>query len=156
LNGVTAVSATSGGGEAALRGDLLSLVGAITSGDVTLIANAKTRLAIQLLAPFIDQQIWVSAALADGVIIAIDPNAFASGFGPEPRITASVETAVQLDDAPSTQLAYATGGSPASAISAPVRSAFQTDCIVIRITLDVAYALRAAGAVAWLTGATWD
>jgi hypothetical protein len=37
----------------------------------------------------------------------------------------------------------------------PVRSLFQSDCLALKMTLAVAFAMRAAGHVAWIQNTTW-
>ena len=76
-------------------------------------------------------------------MLAIAPNAIASVYGNNVEISASRESALQMETAPTD---LSTG---------PTRSTWQTDCVAIRLKLPVTWALRTAGAVAWLTATNW-
>ena len=156
LNGVTPITATSGGGATAMTADLLALVGAISDaggGSPIFIGSPKMALAASLVSnsnP--DIVVWPSRALTGGTIIAIEPRAFASAFGPEPDITASTEPAFHMDDAAPAPIAVT--GTP-NTVSAPVRSMYQTDCVALKMILRAAWTMRAPGMVQYITGATW-
>jgi hypothetical protein len=47
-----------------------------------------------------DVQIWPSAAVADGVLIAVQTKAFVSGFGAVPRINTAQDAVVQWKTPP--------------------------------------------------------
>jgi hypothetical protein len=76
-------------------------------------------------------------------MIAMAPNAIASAYGSNVEISASRESALQMETAPTD---LATG---------PTRSTWQTDCVAIRLKLPVAWALRTPRAVSWLTATNW-
>ena len=160
LNGISALTATTGGGAAALQGDLAQLAVVATSigsGDVVFITSPAYAIRLATYPNVLDLdnnrfQVWPSNAVADGTIIAVAPAAFVSGFGPVPKITISQNAVVHLEDTSPAQIG--TTGSP-NVVAAPTRSAFQTDSIVVRAILDAAWTLRASGAVAWISGATW-
>jgi hypothetical protein len=78
-------------------------------------------------------------------MIAIAPNAVASVCGNVVEITASRESALQMDSAPT---------SPPDATTAQ-RSIWQTDCVAIKLKLPVSWGLRTPQSVAWLTDAYW-
>jgi hypothetical protein len=155
LAGVSAQTATSGGGEAALRSDLSKLGSVLTatgSGNVAIVASPGTALKLATYPTVIgpNVQVWPSAAVADGVVIAVVPDAFISGFNSVPKIATSQHALAHMEDTNPAQIG--TGG----VIASPARSMFQTDSILVRATLDCAWTLRASGAVAWIaSGITW-
>ena len=160
LNGISALTATTGGGATALQGDiakLAAIASVVGSGNIAFICSPSYAVRMATYPTVLDLdnnqfQVWPSVAVADGTIIAIAPAAFASAFGAVPRITASKEAVVQMEDTSPAQLS--TAGTP-NVVSAPLRSVFQTDSIAVRVILDAAWTLRASGAVAWISGATW-
>jgi hypothetical protein len=157
LNGITALTATTGGGEAAIRGDLAKLAVVATAtgaSDLVFIASPSYAARAALYPNVVGDnlRVWPSVAVADGTIIAIAPGAFVSGFGAVPRIDAARHATLHLDDA--SPLAISTAGTP-NTVAAPVSSMFQSDTIALRVILDAAWTLRATGAVAWLQSASW-
>lgn len=160
LNGVSALTATTGGGEAALRGDLSQLAAiatAVGSGSVVFICSPSYAVRMATYPTVLDLdnnqfQVWPSIAIPDGTVICIAPAAFVSGFGAVPRIEAARDATLHLED--TTPLAISATGTP-NTVAAPVISTFQSDSIALQVILDAAWTLRASGAVSWLTGATW-
>ena len=158
LAGVSALTATTGGGSAALQGDLAKLAVVATnigSGDVVFITSPAYAIRLATYPNVLDLDnnqfsIWPSVAVPDATIIAIAPAAFVSGFGAVPKITTAQDAVVHMEDTSPAQIS--TVGSP-NVVAAPVRSAFQTDSIVVRCILDAAWTLRASGAVAWIQSA---
>ena len=156
LAGVSALTATAGGGDAAMDADLALLASAIgdnTSGLAYVMHPAQAaavRLRRSTAFPA-DIPIWSTIAVAEGTVIALDPLALVSAFGAEPEITASREAVLHMDTAP---LPIGTVGSP-PAVAAPSRTLWQTDCIAVRLVLRAAWAWRAPGAVAWISDTTW-
>jgi hypothetical protein len=96
--------------------------------------------------------VWPTLGVAAGTVIALDPAAFASAFGPDPEISSSTETLVHLEDTTPAQIG--TAGSP-NVVAAPTRSLFQTDAIAVRLILRCAWTWRVPGAVSWIQNATW-
>jgi hypothetical protein len=157
LNGVTATTAATGGGTEAMLKDLAALAGAVAaaggSGQVAFVMNpVQATVAGLRLQSAQAQTIWPSQGVPAGTVIAVDPTAFVSGFGPEPRIEASQEALIHAED--TTPLPIGTAATT-NTVAAPTRSLFQTDCIGIRALLDVAYAMRQPGLVAWTSSVTW-
>jgi hypothetical protein len=95
-------------------------------------------------------EILASSALADGIIIAIVANAIAIAIDSTPRISASNEGLLVMDDAPAQ---VSTVGSPAT-VAAPARTLFQTDEIGLRLVWEIAFSLRTATGLAWISGIT--
>ena len=81
-----------------------------------------------LLTP-ITPNVWSCPSLAAGTICAVEPNAFVSAFGPEPRISASIEATVHFES--TTPLPIGSTGTP-NVVAAPTLNAFQQDLIIIR------------------------
>lgn len=152
LNGITATTATAGGGEAAQLGDLEKLAAAIADGvdDMVIVAHPRQAFALRLRnRGQLDFPVYSSRGVPAGTIVALDPKAVAVGFGAEPKFETSDETVIHMDD--ENPLPLAEGGTVAS----PARSMYQVDCTALRARLPVAWGLRSPGAVAWISGATW-
>lgn len=157
LHGLTPIGPAAGGGHDAMLDDLEQLAAAVAgaggSGEVVFIMAARQAVSARLrLGADLAMPVWSSAALAGGTVVAVDPLAFASGFGPDPDIEASLESTVHLED--TSPLAIGTAGSP-NVVAAPVMSAFQTDSIVLRLILGAAWIMRGPGLVQVVNGATW-
>ena len=157
LNGITALTATAGGGQNAVSKDIGNLVAALATGgagvDVVFVASPAQAAALKIWAgPKFDYPVLASAALAAGSVVAVEAGGFVSAFGPEPRFDTSDASVIHEED--TTPLAIGTAGSP-NTVAAPARSLFQTDATALRMILPCSWGLRAAGHVAWVTGATW-
>lgn len=151
LNGATTVTATSGGGLAALNGDIKLLTAAIAPAlKPVLITGPIQAASLGLLAPNAALDVLVAPTLAAGTVIAVDVSAFASAVG-VPTFRASQNAAWHED---STPLPLGTTGSP-NVVAAPMRSGFQTDVTALRTIIPLDWTLRRTGAVAVLTGSTW-
>jgi hypothetical protein len=57
-----------------------------------------------------------------------------------------------MDD--TTPLALSATGAP-NTVAAPIRSLYQTDSLAIRMTLDLNWAMRRTGVVAFVSTITW-
>jgi len=157
LNGVSALPAATASPNIveAMVGDLSNIAGAIAdnggSGNVVYIASPKQAMSAKIRLLTQEQQtIWGCPALAAGTVIGVDPGAFVSAFGPEPRIDASREAAIEMRTDP----AGIVSGSPGT-VSAPVKSLWQTQCIAIRAIVYAAWTMRQPGMVAYVTGCNW-
>jgi hypothetical protein len=129
--------------------DMGKLSGAISnaggSGDYVYVMSPRQYgyAQLRLLVPR-PPTIWPCASLPNGTVCCIDVGAFASAFGPTPRITSSTEATIVFDDT--------NPGTPTS--TGPTRSAWQTDMIVIRAILDASWCMR-ANMVSVITDAHW-
>jgi hypothetical protein len=155
LFGLTPIVATTGGGFAAFKADVQALGNALaragSGSDIVFIMAPEQALSAALQPAFGKPlTIWSSLALSAGTIIAIEPAAFISAFGPDARIDASAESVINFEDTNPAQI-----GTPPNIVAAPTLSAFQSDMIVIRLLLEAAWTMRGPGYVAFLTGATW-
>ena len=172
-NGVTGLTATSGGGFAALVGDMKGLVGAlITSSNGNLRAPVFIMNPVQALSIALTQNaggdfpfaadigrgflqgypVLQSATVASGTVMLVDAADFFSATGDEPRFDVSDQATLHMEDAAPT--AIATSGTP-NVVAAPVRSLWQTDTLGLRMIVDLNWAMRRSGVVAYVTSVTW-
>jgi hypothetical protein len=159
--GVSALTATSGGGDAAMMRDLGALVAAVAAvgGSQIVIVAAPSEAAKILLrsAPAFAFPVLATSALPSGTVTAIAVNALAVAVDPIPEVDATSESALHYDDGPA-QLAVPTGltaPQPASAVAAPVRSTYQSALLALRLILRVDWTLRTNGSIAWTQNVTW-
>jgi hypothetical protein len=154
-NGATAVTATTGGGIAALGGDLGALASAVTaSGPVqvpTYLMNPVDLVRALTLSPGLnsDQVTLISSPyLPAKTVVFLDASAFASAARDEPEIVISKEaTLVTRSDAvPITDAAGARG--------TPTLDSFQQDLFAIRILVDLTWGVIPAR-VATVSAVTW-
>ena len=151
LNGVTPLTATAGGGLAALLGDMKLLTAAIAPAlRPVLIVGPLQAASLGLLAPNSGLTVLISPTMTAGTVIAIDAAAFVSGMG-VPAFRASPHVTLHMDSVPS---ALSAVGAPPT-VAAPMRSAFQSDVTALRTLLPIDWALRRTGAVAVVNSATW-
>jgi hypothetical protein len=156
LNGIDPLSATAAG-DGAMIGDLDKIAAAIAPFTTGLVFVAHPAQASYLRlrrgwAVAADVEMWPTLGVAPGTVIGLDPLALAAGFGPEPEIRSSKEGVIHEED--TTPLPIAMEGSP-PVVAAPSRDLFQTDCIATLLILRAAWTWRAAGAIAWVSGASW-
>lgn len=171
-NGVTVTTATTGGGFAALVGDITGLVTALitaTSGNLRApvwIMNPADVLTIGLTQnaggdfPFAAETqagnlrgypIVTSPTVTAGMVFLVDAADFVSVTGDEPMFDVSDQATLHMED--TTPLAIGTAGSP-NTVAAPVRSMFQTDSIALRMILPMNWAMRRSS-IAWTQSVTW-
>jgi HK97 family phage major capsid protein/HK97 family phage prohead protease len=172
-NGVTGATATTGGGLAALVGDVKALAGSlITSSnghlrDPVWIMNPVQVLSIQFQTnangQFIFQDeiaqgrfrgypLYQSTTVPSGTVLLIDAADFFSATGDTPTFNASDTATLHMDD--TTPLALSATGAP-NTVAAPIRSLYQTDSLAIRMTMDLNWAMRRTGVVAFVSSVTW-
>jgi hypothetical protein len=153
LNGVTAITATSGGGlNAATQdlGNLANAVAAVGGLGITFVASPKEAVKIAMLRgadfPF---EVLSSGAITAGTVIAVAHDAIVSATGPGVRIEVTPEAVLHMEDASPAQIA--TGG----AVAGTVLSLWQQDLIGMRLVFDASWMPRASGAVAFVQSVTW-
>lgn len=172
-NGVTATTATAGGGFAALVGDLKALVGAlITSSSGNLRSPVFIMNPVQALSISLTQNaggdftfaagmergmlngypVIQSANVTAGTVFLVDAADFFTATGDEPRFDVSDQATLHLED--TTPAHIGTAGTP-NVVAAPVRSMFQTDSIALRMILDMNWSMRRTGSVAFTQSVTW-
>jgi hypothetical protein len=155
-NGLTPVTAATGGGHNAALGDVRSLVDAAVlgggSGAVMFFTSSGRATTLLGYAPALAGRVFGSASIASTTLIAVDPRAFASALGDAVEIRASKETLLHMED--TTPLQIGTVGSPPT-VAAPARAMFQTDSIAIRVIMRMAWAMRVPAVSFITTGLTW-
>lgn len=156
LNGVTAITATAGGGVHAMATDIANLVGAVHAAgggmNVVLIAAPQQAVAISLLGGSgFSLPVITAPSLADGTVIAVESASFASGFSDAPRVDVARDAVIHWDDVPA---AIGTAGAP-NVAAAPTRSGLQEAIYTLRLVLRGAWAIRGPGLVQYVTGATF-
>jgi hypothetical protein len=151
LHGVTPIMPTGSGGAEPMEHDLAALTKAIGDAgidpsDTVFVAPPHEAMLIKLRAgPKFDHTVLMSIGLPAGTVCAFAPAAIASGFAGVPTIETSKDAAVHFEDTAPLDIGGAT---------APVKSAFQTDIISIKVRGNVAYAV-APGGVQTVSGINW-
>lgn len=172
-NGVATLTATAGGGFAALVGDLKQFVGAlITASNGNIRAPVWIMNPIQALSIAVTQNaggdfpwaqeinnnrfqgypVILSSTVTAGMVILVDAADFVTVEGDAPRFDVSDQATLHMED--TTPLAIGTVGTP-TVVAAPVRSLYQTDSIALRMIMPINWTFRRAGVLAWTTGVTW-
>lgn len=158
LAGVTAQTATAGGGLNALTGDLRNLVGAIHDGgggsQIVLFASPRQAAVLPLYADpsMLMGGVILAPSLPAGTVVAVDVGAIAATPPAVPEIESAPHATLNMEDV--TPLAISTPGTP-NVVAAPVRSTFQSDTIALRLILRMSWVKRSPSAVQFVTGATW-
>ena len=166
LNGVTPITATAGGGYAAMLADIKALVAAIVTagGGATIMffAHPVQAVTIGLTTGTIGSEagprggfnltVVPTPALAAGTIVAVEAGAIASGYSGVPEITASGDTVVHMED--TSPLAIGTTGTR-NVVAAPTLSAYQASLMVLKLILRCSWTTRAPGMVQVVNSATW-
>jgi HK97 family phage major capsid protein/HK97 family phage prohead protease len=172
-NGVTVTTATSGGGFAALVGDVKNLLGALitaSNGNIrnpVWIMNPIQAIAISLTQnaggdfPFAAEinggrlqgyPVILSSTVTAGMVILIDADDFVSVEGDAPSFIVSDQATLHMEDtSPAAISAVATPNT----VAAPVRSLFQTDSLALRMIMQCNWTLRRTGTLAWTQSITW-
>lgn len=151
-NDVSRTDPTSGGGTAALAGDLAALGAAVAScgSDIVYAAGPKTALRAKILVPLCPYLILASQGIAENMLIAMSPNALVVASEGEPRIEVSREATLHMDNSASPLSAQ---GTP-NVAAFPVRSVFQTNCVAIKFTFGLTWGWRGKGC-SWTDSITW-
>lgn len=170
-NGVSAKTATTGGGIAAFITDMKALLGDLITANslrkpVWIMSPAQA-LSASLLQNaggdmmFRDEigrgtlfgyPILLSTTVTAGTVMLIDAADFFSATSDTPRFDINDTATLHMED--TTPLAIGTAGSP-NVVAAPVRSLFQTDSIGIRMIMDINWAMRRTGVISYVTSVTW-
>jgi hypothetical protein len=149
LNGIAPLT-PAGAGDTTMITDLGKLAGAIgtvTSG-LAYVAHPNQVNAIRLrygATWSADIPLWPTLGVAAGTVIALDPAAFATAYGPDPSFDTTDKALIQTNDNPTTNVMA----------SGPTLSLFQADMVALRLLLEAAWNWRLAGAVAWMQNVTW-
>jgi hypothetical protein len=155
LVGVAPIGAATGGGSNAMMTDLGKLFGALAAQgagkNAVIVAAVPEAVTLKAtLGPKWDYDIIPSTSLAAGTVVAVELGSVVSGFSAVPEFAVSQHAVYHAEDTAPTDI---TGGTPSPAV--PVRSAFQTDTILLKMHLSAAWGLRASNHCQWIQGATW-
>jgi hypothetical protein len=154
LNTATSVGAATGGGTAAMMTDLSVLAGDVAPyGGMDFVYITDPASAVRLafaMGPQFRWSILASSGVAAKTLICLAPLALCSATDPAPRLESARDVAVHMEDTSPQDL---TGGSPSPAV--PIKSLYQVDTISIRLTMFVSWAMRAAGACAYVPAVSW-
>jgi hypothetical protein len=93
--------------------------------------------------------IYPSLALAAGTVVAVESSSFVSGFDSLPEFDIKTGVALHMEDTTPTDIV--SGGTAAI----PVKSAFQTDLIALRMILRAGWGMRNPQHVATMSGVSW-
>jgi HK97 family phage prohead protease len=174
--GVSATTATAGGGLAALIGDIRGLTSALITGSngnlrsPVWIMNPGDVLAASLIPatagggefPFKAEltagtlqgyPVIQSSNVTADTMLLVDAADFVSVTGDTPRFDVSDQATLHFED--TTPLQISTVGSP-NTVAAPVRNLWQTDTIAVRMLLDINWGMRRTGVIAWTQTMTWN
>jgi hypothetical protein len=123
LFGVSAITATAGGGSAAMQKDISALVSAVSpvAGlDIALVTDPGTATRLMMGTLRLDLPVLATNSVAAGTVIAVGLPALVSATAERPTIDATRDAEVQMDTAPVGDISTAVG---------PVRSIFQSDSV---------------------------
>lgn len=172
-NGITGLTPAANGGFTALVADLKGLVGALivsSGGNIrqpVWVMNPVQALSISLTQngagdfPFaadlragtlLGYPVAQSATVPNGTVALVDAADFFTATGDEPRFEVSDQAVLHMEDTAPAQISAA--GTP-NVVAAPIRSMFQTDSLALRMIMDLNWAMRRAGMVAFVQGVTW-
>lgn len=170
-NGAATQAGTAGANLAAVTTDVKYLLGVLIAANSlrspVWIMNPIQALGLSLITngngefPFKDEvaggtffgyPVILSTTQTAGTVMLIDAADFFSATGDEPNFDVNDTATLHMED--TTPLAIGTAGTP-NVVAAPVRSLWQTDSIGIRMRMDVNWAMRRTGVVAYVTATTW-
>jgi hypothetical protein len=153
-NGIAAETASGATSPAeAMAEDIGTLVGAIAAvagnSPILIIAAAPQAAALRMWnRTNINYDVVASSGLADGVVIALATNAFASAGDPAPRFELASETTLHFENTAPLDITTA-------AVAATVKALWQSDLIGLRTIFEVSWALRDAGGLSWVENVNW-
>ena len=164
LNGATAITATTGGGAAAVLGDIRKLrapFDAANAGSGLMLLMNPSQAEGLNLTPGADGRLdWAagilsrynvvtSTAIPLGRVIMVRAADFASATGDVPEFELSNDATVHMED--TAPLPIANG----EVVASPTRSFFQTGVSGLRMIMDVSWVMRRPGMVRFIDGVTW-
>jgi hypothetical protein len=145
------LTATAGGGVAAMVADIRQFIGALAANNAgrspIFVAAAQQAATMKTsLGPLFDYPILTSTVLAPGIVGVIETGSFVSSFSSVPEFKTSRDASIHFEST-----------TPADPIMSgqPVKSLFQVDATALAMTIWVAFGMRNANHTAWLSGATW-
>jgi HK97 family phage major capsid protein len=91
-----------------------------------------------------------SSTCAVDTMFLVDAADFATATGEDPQYSISDQAVLHMED--TAPAAIVTGGT----VATPVRSMFQTDCLAIKMLLDINWGMRRTGVVQWSDTLAWN
>jgi Phage capsid family len=161
LNGVAALTAQASGGTSidTIAADVATFAGAfsaanINSENMVLIAHPVQSWKLRMVLGYqLDFPILSSIALTPGSVVAVVPEAVASGFEGAPEIESGEyysTGAAHFEDTSPAEIVNSSGV-PAS----PTYSTFQKDLFAVRVKIRCAWAVVQPGATQFMSGVNW-
>jgi hypothetical protein len=150
LNGISPITAATGGGIGAMTTDIGKLVSAVSAAcgnDLVFVTDPGTATRIKMSVFDFPFDVLASNAVTAGTVICIGLPGLVSAGEPNPRIDATRDVEVSMDTAPPTDIAGGGG--------TVLKSMFQTDSIAIRFVAEMAWILRTPSAIAYVASITW-
>ena len=146
-------AAAAGGGKTdTMLEDLCAICAAVAPvaglDGIAIVAAPPQAVAISLRLLRPPALLFASAALADGVVIAVAANALVSAVE-QPRVDAGTQVTPHEETMPAPVV------DDSGVAAAPVRSFFQADALALRLRMPLSWALRAPNSVAWVEGVSW-
>jgi hypothetical protein len=157
LNGVVALTGATGATTADMgAADVAAFAqamsdAAINPENMIIVASPKSAWNLRMALGFqtLPLPILMSPAVPAGTVIAIAPEAVASGYEGEPEIDVAQSPSMHFDD--SVPLDLVTGGVAAS----PAMSTFQKEMLALKLRVRCAWGSLQPGAVQYTTTAKW-
>lgn len=174
--GGAALTATAGGGIAALIGDIKAMLNDVITTSfgnlrsLVWIINPADVVAASLMQgatgsgdmPFRDElgrgtlagfPVIQTTTGTNDTWYLVEAADFITATGDAPNFSVSDQAVLHEED--TTPLALASVATP-NTVAAPMRSLWQTDTIAIRMIMDINWAFKRVNMVAWQTGLTWN
>jgi hypothetical protein len=155
--GVTPIAASAESDRfSAVVEDIAALTNAVVAGgggsNTILVLPPAQASFLNLIGGWGSQGVAVLQApsLPAGTVMALEASGLATAFGTEPRFESSTEAVVHFDDAAAAPIVSG-GAVPAGS----VRSAYQQDLVITKVSLDAAWTMRAPGLVAVIENVSW-
>jgi hypothetical protein len=156
LNGVSPITAATGGGANAMMADIRSLVSAISPCVRPCLIMGTTQFSsTAILSPPVPFPVLAAPTMPANQVIAVDAFAFASALG-APDFSTDENPAIHMESTAPLPIIGGTATPPViGSVAAPVTSLWQTACIGLRTIVEADWVMRRANAVSYLTGCTW-
>ncbi len=166
-NGVAALTATAGGGSAAILGDLKKLTAPFYAANagrrLVLLMNPAEALSLSMTAGPDGNFGWTaqftsrftvleSTTVPAGHIYLLDAADFVAVNG-TPEFEVSETATLHLED--TTPLNITSGAQGSAVAATPVQNMFQTAQIAIRMVASITWAMRRTGMIQHISGVTW-
>lgn len=155
LNGVSGLTATAGGGLAALVGDL-GLIGAAipNATDLVFLMTAADRARALALAPgLLGLTILEASTLPAKKVVALDASDLVTGENDQARFDVSNQAVLHDED--TTPLALGTGTQGSGVLAVPMHSMYQENLSALRMIMFVTWALRRSGRISFVDNVSW-